>query len=104
MSEYYNKLEYLKVLIDKHKEQTTLYYARVNVYLAVLVMLVGITGVTIFTGVDKIAPRPFWVIIAFENLLCVAVSYIFRQIIITAASWIDSWQAKILWPPLIILN
>ncbi len=59
-----NRLEFLKVLIEKHKEVSSLYYIRFNVFLALFTVVMGAIVATLVSGVDKLQPRTLWFILS----------------------------------------
>lgn len=92
-----NRLEFLKVLIEKHKEVSSLYYIRFNVFLALFTVVMGAIAATLVSGVDKLQPRALWFIISIEGFVGVLICGFWLRIMQISNTWIDFWKAKIVY-------
>ncbi len=91
-----DELEYLKLLVDKHKEVSSAYYTRMNVFLGILVVLLT-SAALLITQASTPHPRLFWSSLGVIGLVGLGLAFIMAKVLKTSAQWIDFWHAKIVY-------
>jgi len=89
------RLEYLKLLIDKHKEISKLYYTRYSLFVSLLTGIIGAMALTLVNGCSKLDAKILWGAIILESVFGLLISISGRCILIKSNIWIKFWESKI---------
>ena len=88
-------LEYLKLLVEKHKEQTDLYYKRIGLYFTLITITITGAIAAIATGASKLNPKVIWIMVAAISFIGSMLSFLWRRIIKRSEQWLEYWKRKI---------
>jgi len=87
--------EHLKLLTEKHKEQSSLFYTRHNLFIAYNTFLVGALALLV-TAFLKVQSRYAWAAAIILSLVATIISHKWYSVMKKAADWIDFWKAKVI--------
>lgn len=88
-------IEHLKLMVDKHQEQSDLCYRRLNILIGFNTALFGIAIIFLSRGVSIIKVEFMWFIILLICLLSAAINFYWKEIIRESIRWIDFWRSKV---------
>ena len=87
-------IEYLKMCIEKHREEIKLYYTRNNLFIACNTFIVGALVIVISSS-SKLQPRFIWMVAAIICIFAAVITRKWHSIVNMSAEYIYFWSAKI---------
>lgn len=88
--------EHLHLLAEKHKEQSSLFYTRHNLFIAYNTFLVGALALLV-TAFLKAHSRYAWAAAIILSFVATVISYKWYSVMKKAAKWIDFWHTKVIY-------